>query len=292
MPGNDAANALDHANLLCRRSNSSTISPSGPPRACLLHNNQASARIAGTKDREGNHATSGRSAKRRFGSNGTGGSRRSVGQGASRQESGVRRLGAAQRRRGGDRAQCQQRLHHGGDLPQRGAGRRRDRRREIRHRAEAVRRRQRSGARHHPDPAPDRRGHRLLPGLVRQQHRVAHRGDHRTGEEADGADRRRFRRDFHPWLQVRVRHVSPRHAPVRRQRGPVQDPAAHAADLFGDLHQRRLLQDRGRGCAAVVRRGGLQAARQLRAAGQADRRFERARLGARQHARSSDLRHA
>ena len=65
-----------------------------------------------------------------------------------------------------------------------------------------------------------------------------------------------------------------------------------AADLFGDLHQRRLLQDRGRGRAAVVRCGGLQAARQLRAAGQADRRVERAGLGARQYARPAGLRRA
>ena len=43
----------------------------------------------------------------------------------------------------------------------------------------------------------------------------------------------------------------------------VQVAAAPAADLFGDLDQRRLLQDRGRGRAALVRRGGLQAARGL-----------------------------
>ena len=149
------------------------------------------------------------------------------------QDADDRRLGAAHRCRRGDRAQRQQRLHHRRDLHERRAGRRRDRRREVQDRAEAVRRCQRSGARHDADPAPDRRGHRFLPGLVRLQHRAADRGDHRAGEEADGADRRRLRRDLHPRLQVRrsacsrappassprprrcSRRCSPRRRPIR-----------------------------------------------------------------------------
>ena len=177
------------------------------------------------------------------------------------QDAGDRRLGAAHRRGGGNRPQRQQRLHHRRDLHQRRAGRRRDRRREVQDRAEAVRRRQRPGARHDADPAPDRRGHQLLPGLVRLQHRAADRGDHRARQEADGADRRRLRRDLHHAATSTSFGMFPR---ATRQFAATAalfktlQPAA--ADLFGDLDQRRLLQDRGRGRAAVLRRGGLQAA--------------------------------
>ena len=76
-------------------------------------------------------------------------------------------------------------------------------------------------------------------------------------EEADGADRRRLGRDLHQGLQVHLRHVPARHPPVRLGRGAVQVAPAHAADLFGDLHQRRLLQDRGRGRAAVCDAAGF-----------------------------------
>ena len=202
------------------------------------------------------------------------------------QDAGDRRLCSAYRCSRGNRPQRQQRLHHRRFLHQRRAGRRRDRRRQVQDRPEAVRRRQRSGARHDADPAPDRRGHQLLPGIVRLQHRAADGGDHRARQEADGADRRRLGRDLHPGLQVRLRHVPARHAAVRCDRGHVQVAAAPAADLFGDLDQRCLLQDRGRGRAALVRRGGLQAHRGLRAAGQADRRVERAGFGALQHVRT------
>ena len=113
-------------------------------------------------------------------------------------------------------------------------------------------------------------------GIVRQQHRAAtaaiteraKKPMVQTGGGSTPSSRAR--------TQIRVRHVSARHAPVRRDGGAVQDAAADAADLLGDLHQRRFLQDRRRRRASVVRCRRFQAHRQLRAAGQTDRRVERA----------------
>ena len=62
--------------------------------------------------------------------------------------------------------------------------------------------------------------------------------------------------------------------------GVVQDAQPAPKTYSVICHQRRLLQDRAAGVVKRLRRGGLQAARELRAAGQADRRLERAGLGA------------
>ena len=80
-------------------------------------------------------------------------------------------------------------------------------------------------------------GTRFLPRLVRQQHRAAHRGDHRTGAQADGADRRRIGRRSSPAASHIVFGMYPR---ATRQfadhRRAVRDSLQPTpADILGDL---------------------------------------------------------